>query len=119
MCRSPSSCLRTGALLAGLALGAVALSASVFAATEKAPAALVLGLHSLPEGMTLLRWDGPVAVVAGDGPGYVARLYRAGAWIVLPFRKSGCMPAPDAGQRRASLAILKASAVSTAPISQR
>lgn len=111
--------LRLAIVSLGLFSGAVALSAVVFAATEKAPAALVIGLRSVPEGMALLRWDGPLAVVTSDRPGYVRRLYGAGALLVLPFRKNGCLPPPEPGQRLASVAIRKASAASTVPMSQR
>lgn len=30
------------------------------------------------------------AVLRGDAPGFVARLYAGGAWLVLPARKGGC-----------------------------
>ena len=102
-------------LLLAAALG---LSAAVFAATEKAPAALVFGLRSVPDGMLLLRLDGPVAVIASEEPGYVRRLYAEGALVVLPFRKNGCLGA-TADQRLASFAIRSASAARTVPISQR
>jgi hypothetical protein len=38
--------------------------------------------------------------VAGASPGFVAKLYAAGAWLVLPSRASGCItPPPPAAAR--------------------
>ena len=45
----------------------------------------------LPEGVSILRWDDSMAVLTSDRPGYVADLYRSGAALVLPARKSGCL----------------------------
>ena len=105
-------------LCTALVAAAIGLSAAIFAATEKAPAALVFGLRSVPEGMSLLGLDGPMAVIASESPGYVGRLYAAGALVVLPFRKNGCLGVA-ADQRLASVAMRSASAASTVPISQR
>ena len=108
--------VRFATLCTLLLAAAAGLSAAVFAATEKAPAALVFGLRAMPDGTSLLGLDGPVAIVAGE-PGYVRRLYAAGAVLVLPFRKNGCLGTAD--QRLASVAMRSASAASTVPISQR
>ncbi|MEI2298474.1 hypothetical protein [Ensifer sp. MJa1] len=80
------------ALLAGV----LVLYAALFAATGEAPAALVLrppagAPTDLPGDIRVLRWEPHYAVVTSEDPAYVRRLYRAGALLVLPFRKGGCL----------------------------
>jgi hypothetical protein len=38
--------------------------------------------------------------VTGSTPGFVAKLYAAGAWLVLPSRASGCVTPPPAATAR-------------------
>lgn len=84
----------------GIAIGVVAavfaLFAGIFAATGKAPAAMVFSPHtidpgSLPEGVSILRWGKGFVVVTSERSDYVSALYRKGALLVLPVRKSGCL----------------------------
>ena len=71
------------------------LFAGIFAATGEAPAAMVFrppgSPANLPEGVKLLRWGSAFAVVRGESPDYVRKLYASGAILVLPYRKSGCL----------------------------
>jgi hypothetical protein len=46
---------------------------------------------ALPDDVSILRWDDGIAVLYSERPGYVTELYRAGATLVLPARKSGCI----------------------------
>ncbi len=84
----------------GIAIAIVAavfgLFAVVFAATGKAPAAVVFPAASiepgaLPEGVSILRWGRGFAVVTSERRDYVRALYGRGALLVLPLRKSGCL----------------------------
>ena len=47
--------------------------------------------ENLPEDVSILRWDDGMAVLYSERPGYVAGLYKSGAVLVLPARKSGCI----------------------------
>jgi hypothetical protein len=38
--------------------------------------------------------------VTGSAPGFVARLYASGAWLVLPSRASGCITPPPVAAAR-------------------
>lgn len=83
-----------GALLTIAA--AFGLFALVFAATGKAPAALILpappgGPAALPDDVRVLRWSAGFAIVTSENPDYVRRLYGKGALLVLPVRKGGCI----------------------------
>jgi hypothetical protein len=55
--------------------------------------------ENLPEDVAIMKWDEKSAVLYSDRPGFVADLYKAGALLVLPARKSGCIdlsePSPD------------------------
>lgn len=42
----------------------------------------------------LLDGSGRMLSVTGASPGFVARLYASGAWLVLPSRTSGCVTPP-------------------------
>jgi hypothetical protein len=52
--------------------------------------------------------SGSFVRLRGDGPGFVARLYGAGAWLVLPAGAGGCLGivavrgSPDAPLREAT-----------------
>jgi hypothetical protein len=45
--------------------------------------------------VTLLNGSIRMLNVAGSSPGFVARLYASGAWLVLPTRTSGCFTPPS------------------------
>lgn len=42
----------------------------------------------------ILQVRGDTVIAIDDAPGFVARLYRAGALIVVPARTAGCIVAP-------------------------
>lgn len=74
----------------------VLTSAGIMVTTELAPGALVLFpakqfASNLPEHVRILDWRDQRLVVTSEQPGYVAQLYTAGAWLVLPARKNGCV----------------------------
>jgi hypothetical protein len=48
-------------------------------------------MNNLPDNVSVLRWDRAIASVTSADPDFVRRLYRAGALLVLPARKAGCM----------------------------
>jgi hypothetical protein len=89
-------------LIKRLAIGVVVLvvwvaaSAGIMVSTELAPGALVLFpgkqfVSDLPDHIRILDWRDKRLVVTSTQPGYVAQLYAAGAWLVLPARKNGCV----------------------------
>ena len=60
--------------------------------------------------VALLRSSGHMLLVAGLSPGFVAQLYAAGAWLVLPSRSGACIAAPSSSTtgsrcRRSSVAL--------------
>lgn len=85
------------AAFAGMLLIAVMIMfAALFAITGEAPAALVVFPpdnypERLPDDIRLLRWDDRTAVMTSENRDYVQRLYAAGALLVLPVRKNGCI----------------------------
>ena len=75
-----------------LFLAWIALLALVMRLGGDAPAALVLfPPDTLPPGLAITS-RGPVSVTVKGGPGLVASLYAAGAWLVLPAGLTGCLP---------------------------
>jgi len=48
-------------------------------------------LDPLGEDILLVRGGRHVFVVTSSTPGYVKRLYHAGAWLVLPALRNGCL----------------------------
>lgn len=89
-------------LIKRLAIGVTVLlvwlfaSAGIMVTTELAPGALVLFpgkqfASELPDHIRLLDWRDQRLVVTSEQPGYVQELYAAGAWLVLPARKNGCV----------------------------
>jgi hypothetical protein len=48
-------------------------------------------MNNLPDNVSVLRWDRVTASVTSADPDFVRRLYGAGALLVLPARKTGCM----------------------------
>jgi hypothetical protein len=47
-------------------------------------------MNSLPDSVSVLRWDSATASVTSADPDFVRKLYGAGALLVLPARKAGC-----------------------------
>jgi hypothetical protein len=48
-------------------------------------------MNHLPQDVSVLRWDSATASVTSADPDFVRKLYGAGAFMVLPARKSGCL----------------------------
>ena len=48
-------------------------------------------MNNLPSNVSVLRWDRATASVASADPDFVRQLYAAGAFMVLPARKAGCI----------------------------
>jgi hypothetical protein len=48
-------------------------------------------MNNLPDNVSVLRWDRATASVTSADPDFVRALYGAGAFLVLPARKAGCM----------------------------
>ena len=48
-------------------------------------------MNNLPRDVSVLRWDRATASVVSADPEFVRRLYGAGAFLVLPSRKTGCI----------------------------
>ena len=64
--------------------------------TNVAPAALVIVsdtsiLTSLSRDIKLVRSGEHTLVMTSDQPDYVSKLYAAGAWLVLPSLRNGCL----------------------------
>jgi hypothetical protein len=57
-------------------------------------------MNHLPQDVSVLRWDSATASVTSADPDFVRRLYGAGAFLVLPARKAGCLElrAPKSGK---------------------
>jgi hypothetical protein len=47
--------------------------------------------YDLPDDVSIMRWENGMALLYSERPGFVADLYRSGAALVLPARKSGCL----------------------------
>ena len=70
--------------------------------TNVAPAALVIVsdtsiLTSLSRDIKLVRSGDHTLVMTSDQPDYVMQLYAAGAWLVLPSLRNGCLDLRGAG----------------------
>lgn len=88
--------VRSTLILAGLVFGWFATMASVMLTTEIAPAALVIApdaglLGRLDDNTRLLKGGRRTFVLTSTAPGYVRDLYGAGAWLVLPALRNGCL----------------------------
>lgn len=73
-----------------LAIAWLGLLAGVMVVTEQAPVALVIGPVVIPADAAIVAdpWIG--VSLQSDAPGFVADLYRSGAWLVLPAGLLGC-----------------------------
>lgn len=83
------------AALTALTVTAEPTRAVVVFAPERAAVMIAVATADV----TLIDGSDNVVRVAGSSPGFVAKLYAAGAWLVLPSRASGCVslrrPAAD------------------------
>ncbi len=93
-----SRMLRGAGLLLALVAGWFGTMAGVMLFTDIAPAAVAIvpdvkSLGTISPDIKFVRSGRHVLVVssARPGPGYVKQLYRAGAWLVLPALRSGCL----------------------------
>lgn len=96
--------IRKAASVAALFAGIMTMFAVLFAATGQAPAALIIYPPAeyptnLPEDIRVMRWNENTAIVTSDRRDYVRRLYKAGALLVLPVRKNGCLALQSASSR--------------------
>ena len=87
----------------GLFLGWVMIMALVMRFSDAAPAAVVIlpndaFLKNLPEAAVLARSSVSITL-KDDAPGFAARLYAAGAWLVLPAGLTGCLPLPKSAKQ--------------------
>jgi hypothetical protein len=78
------------------AIAAIALPALVLPLAGPAQAARVIflevpDLSTLPDGVTIDRWNGRQAILAGVDAGAARALYASGALIVYPVRRAGCL----------------------------
>lgn len=84
------------AIFAGLFVSWIAVMAVIMFFAEVTPAAIALGqpdgiLSRASDDTRLLRSGEYALVVRSGEPGYVRRLYDAGAWLVLPSLRNGCL----------------------------
>lgn len=88
--------VRAFLLMTVAAIAAIALPALVLPLAGPAQAARVLflkrpDLSTLPDGVTVDRWNGRQAVLAGVDARAARELYAQGAVIVYPVRSTGCL----------------------------
>lgn len=100
--------IRGTLILVSLVLGWFAAMASVMLATEVAPAALAIApdaslLGRLGDQTSLLKGGRHVFVLTSDETGYVRQLYGAGAWLVLPALRNGCLDLRAVSKRTGQL----------------
>ncbi|SIS53280.1 hypothetical protein SAMN05421759_101253 [Roseivivax lentus] len=81
--------------LAGLVAAWIGVLAGVMAVSDAAPAALVplpsdAFLAALPDHVAISDRFAHAIVLVSPEPGFVATLYAAGAWLVLPAGLAGC-----------------------------
>ncbi len=97
-----STIIRRIALWAPLIFVAwVATMALVMRFSDAAPAAVVMlpsqgFLSALPPDAAILSATSATITLKSDSPDFAARLYRAGALLVLPAGLTGCLPLPAA-----------------------
>lgn len=84
-----------------LFVGWIAIMAVVMRVSDAAPAAVVLlppadFVSRLPEDAAILAATPVSLTLKSGGADFAARLYAAGAWLVLPAGLTGCLPMPRA-----------------------
>lgn len=87
---------RHAAVTVLIGLAALAIPPAVLATVSPegpvlAVVPLTLRQADLPEGVTILSWNGRLARLAGVDSKAARALYAAGALVVLPDRRSGCI----------------------------
>ncbi|MGI9406412.1 MAG: hypothetical protein ACR2O4_08580 [Hyphomicrobiaceae bacterium] len=93
---SGGNLLKTAAILATLVSGWFAAMAASMLMVERPAAALVIfpnawSRAALPADIRLIRGGNHTLILTSSKAGYVRRLYKAGAWLVLPSLKNGCL----------------------------
>ena len=88
--------LRVLFVLVGIVVGWIGSMAGIMWLTEIAPASIVLVsdvriLASLPQEIKMVRSGKHTLVLTSEKSGYVNDLYSAGAWLVLPSLRNGCL----------------------------
>ena len=83
-------------VLTGIVAGWIGSMAAIMWLTEVAPASIVLVsdvrmLASLPLDIKLVRGGKHTLILTSKKSGYVKDLYNAGAWLVLPSLRNGCL----------------------------
>ena len=86
-----------------LVFGWIAVMAMVMRFSDAAPAAVAIlpssdFLANLPDVAVIARGAGTITL-RDDDPELAARLYAAGAWLVLPAGLTGCLPLPKSGAK--------------------
>jgi hypothetical protein len=84
-----------------LALAWVIVAALVMLFTNSAPGALVMFpsqrfIHNLPADAAITAGNAFSVTLSGTEPDLARRLYRSGAWLVLPAGLTGCLKPPSA-----------------------
>ncbi|MGV3552940.1 hypothetical protein [Rhizobium sp.] len=92
--------VRVFALMLLAALAAILVPAIVLPLAGPAQAARVVFLDTpdladLPDGVTIDRWSGRQAVLAGVDAEAARALYAQGAILVYPMRGTGCLSLPQ------------------------
>jgi len=83
-------------------IGWIGLQLVVMRFSDAAPGAIVLFsddafIGGLPDDIAVLDIGAYWVAVKADEPRLAARLYNAGAWLVLPAGLPGCLPLPAQG----------------------
>jgi|GEM_PF-1545494 len=102
--RSLRRLLRVFAILLGIVAGWIGSMAAIMWLSEIAPASIVLVsdvgiLGSLPPDVKIVRGGTYALILTSEKSGYVSDLYRAGAWLVLPSLRNGCLAISGAEKR--------------------
>jgi hypothetical protein len=96
--------LRVLVILIGIVAGWIGSMAAIMWFSEIAPASIVLVsdiniLGSLPPDIKIVRGGTYALILTSDKSGYVSDLYRAGAWLVLPSLRNGCLVTSGVNKR--------------------
>ncbi|MES0870984.1 hypothetical protein [Pseudovibrio sp. SCP19] len=86
---------RVALILAAITLvwGAIGLAVPFVGSVDEVavPYPQNLQMELLPASVRILSYDDKIAVFASDTPQLAAKLYKAGAWIVLPASNGSCL----------------------------
>jgi len=76
-----------------VAWGAIGLAVPFVGSVDEVavPYPQSLQMDLLPASVRILSYDDNIAVFASDTPHLAAKLYKAGAWIVLPASNGSCL----------------------------